>query len=104
MKDLSYLSVNVVRSNEKVTVFLLYLKTDLFRQGKLFHSALEDVLTSHATWKDRSPSEYPPEVQGYMQSVSDILEDIRAVRAIESTVQHETLNYLGVVDCVARYR
>ncbi|XP_006811080.1 mitochondrial genome maintenance exonuclease 1, partial [Neolamprologus brichardi] len=37
-------------------------------------------------------------------SVSDILEDIRAVRAIESTVQHETLNYLGVVDCVARYR
>lgn len=83
---------------------MLYLKTDLFRQGKLFHSALEDVLTSHATWKDRSPSEYPPEVQGYMQSVSDILEDIRAVRAIESTVQHETLNYLGVVDCVARYR
>ncbi|XP_005749388.1 mitochondrial genome maintenance exonuclease 1 [Pundamilia nyererei] len=77
---------------------------NLFRQGKLFHSALEDVLTSHATWKDRSPSEYPPEVQGYMQSVSDILEDIRAVRAIESTVQHETLNYLGVVDCVARYR
>lgn len=77
---------------------------NLFRQGKLFHSALENVLTSHPTWKDRNPSEYPPEVQGYMQSVSDILEDIRAVKAIESTVQHETLNYLGVVDCVARYR
>lgn len=48
--------------------------------------------------------EYPPEAQGYIESVSHILEDISAVRAIESTVQHETLNYLGIVDCVARYR
>lgn len=80
---------------------------NLFRQGKLFHSALEDVLTTGATWKDKNPtetSEHPPEVQGYMESISHILEDVSAVRAIESTVQHDTLNYLGVVDCVARYR
>ncbi|XP_008281708.1 mitochondrial genome maintenance exonuclease 1 isoform X2 [Stegastes partitus] len=80
---------------------------NLFRQGKLLHSALEDILTSGVAWKDTSSSEtpeYPADVQGYLQSISHILEDVSAVRAIESTVQHGTLNYLGIVDCVARYR
>ncbi|XP_072247340.1 mitochondrial genome maintenance exonuclease 1 [Leuresthes tenuis] len=80
---------------------------NLFRQGKLFHSAVEDILTSGATLANSNPSEtpeYAPEVQGYMESISSILEDVRAVRAIESTVQHGPLNYLGIVDCVARYR
>uniref|UniRef100_A0A1A8BCG0 Mitochondrial genome maintenance exonuclease 1 n=1 Tax=Nothobranchius kadleci TaxID=1051664 RepID=A0A1A8BCG0_NOTKA len=73
----------------------------IFRQGNLFHSALEKIL------ENRSLSETPdsaPEVQGYLRSISHVLEDVRAVRAIESTVQHATLNYLGIVDCVARYR
>ncbi|XP_042357868.1 mitochondrial genome maintenance exonuclease 1 [Plectropomus leopardus] len=80
---------------------------NLFRQGKLFHSALEDILTSDASWENRNlpeTPEYPPEVQGYMRSISHVLEDVSAVRATESTVQHDTLNYLGIVDCVARYR
>ncbi|KAM7385790.1 hypothetical protein PAMP_001847 [Pampus punctatissimus] len=75
---------------------------NLFRQGKLFHSALEDVLTSGAA--ESETPKHPPEVQGYLQSISHILEDVTAVRAIESTVQHDTLSYLGIVDCVARYR
>ncbi|KAA8583963.1 hypothetical protein FQN60_015171 [Etheostoma spectabile] len=72
---------------------------NLFRQGKLFHSTLEDILTSGATWKNKNPTEraeYPPEVQGYMESISHVLEDVSAVRATESTVQHDTLNYLGI--------
>ncbi|XP_059215886.1 mitochondrial genome maintenance exonuclease 1 [Centropristis striata] len=80
---------------------------NLFRQGKLFHSALEDILTSGETWRNKNPSEtteHSPEIQGYMESISHVLEDVRAVRATESTVQHDTLNYLGIVDCVARYR
>lgn len=80
---------------------------NLFKQGKTFHSALEDFLTLGINWMDRDSSEmsqYLPEVRGYMESVSHILEDIREVRAIESTVQHNTLNYLGIVDCVARYQ
>lgn len=77
---------------------------NLFRQGKLFHSAVEDILTSGAMWKDVKPAEHPPEVQGYMESISHVLEDVSAVRAIESTVQHDSLNYLGIVDCVGRYR
>lgn len=80
--------------------------SDLFRQGKLFHSALEDILTSGTTLEKSSQEEAgsPPEVQGYLESISHILEDIRAVRAIESTVHHDELNYLGIADCVARYR
>ncbi|KAM9847458.1 mitochondrial genome maintenance exonuclease 1 [Aulostomus maculatus] len=80
---------------------------NLFRQGKLFHSALEEVLVSCASGKDRNlpeSAEHPAEVQGYLSSVSHILEDVSAPRAIESKVQHSALNYLGVVDCVARYR
>lgn len=84
-----------------------FLQSDLFKQGKRFHSALEDILSSGSTWESKSPEEketHPPEVQGYMESISHILTDIRAVRAIESTVHHHKLNYLGVADCVARYR
>ncbi|XP_047207540.1 mitochondrial genome maintenance exonuclease 1 isoform X1 [Girardinichthys multiradiatus] len=80
---------------------------NVFRQGKLFHSALEGILTSAETWKNRHLSETPgcpPDIQGYIQSISHVLEDVSAVRAIESTVQHGALNYLGIVDCVARYR
>lgn len=79
---------------------------NLFRQGKCFHSALEEILTSDSSQMDKtiSETEYPPDIQGYMESVSHVLQDVRAVRAIESTVQHKTLNYLGVVDCVARYK
>ncbi|XP_075875007.1 mitochondrial genome maintenance exonuclease 1 [Nelusetta ayraudi] len=80
---------------------------NLFKQGKRFHSVLEDILSSGSTWESMSPEEketHLPEVQGYMESVSHILKDIRAVRAIESTVHHDKLNYLGIADCVARYR
>lgn len=80
---------------------------NVFRQGKLFHSALEDILTSGDSWKNKNLSETTessPVVQGYIQSISHVLEDVSGVRAIESTVQHASLNYLGIVDCVARYR
>lgn len=82
----------------------LLFHSDLFRQGKLFHLALEDVLTSGDTHLSPETPEHPPEVQGYLQSISHIMEDVRAVRAIESVVQHDSLGYMGIVDCVARYR
>lgn len=79
----------------------------LFRQGKLFHSAVEDTLTSAGAWENKNDLEkagYTPEVQGYLESISHILEDISEVKAIESVVQHHMLNYMGIADCVARYR
>lgn len=79
----------------------------LFRQGKLFHSAVEDILTSAGAWENKNDlekAEYTPEVQGYLESISHILENISEVKAIESGVQHHALNYMGIADCVARYR
>ncbi|KAM9809905.1 mitochondrial genome maintenance exonuclease 1 isoform X2 [Syngnathus typhle] len=77
---------------------------NLFRQGKLFHSALEEVLMSGVTRQDEEHEPHPPEVIGCLKSIAYILEDVSAVKVIESSVQHDTLNYLGIVDCVARYR
>ncbi|CAL8257934.1 unnamed protein product [Lota lota] len=77
----------------------------LFRQGKLFHNAVEAILTAEKA-KDTDPSGAfgSPEVEGFVDSISQILEDVSEVRAIESTVQHGAMNYLGIVDCVARYK
>lgn len=78
------------------------LPSALFRQGKLFHSAVEHALTSGGALEGKNHPE--TEVQGYLESVSHILQDTSSVKAIESAVQHRTLSYVGVADCVARYR
>ena len=43
-------------------------------------------------------------ISGYLTSVQHVLKDISEVKVLESAVQHETLQYLGLVDCVAKYR
>ncbi|ROL49668.1 Mitochondrial genome maintenance exonuclease 1 [Anabarilius grahami] len=75
---------------------------NIFRQGRLFHAAIEENFTQETPSKE--DPEHPMDVSGYVESVSDVLNDITGVRAIESAVQHSTLQYLGIVDCVAQYR
>lgn len=75
---------------------------NIFRQGKLFHAAIENTFTQETVSKE--DTECPAEVSGYMESVSHVLTDISGVRAIESAVHHSALQYLGIVDCVAQYR
>ncbi|RMB93643.1 hypothetical protein DUI87_29870 [Hirundo rustica rustica] len=75
---------------------------NLFLQGELFHSALESIFLS-----EKMAARYQGEddvVAGYLSSVEHVLEDISEVKALESGVHHETLQYLGLVDCVAKYR
>ncbi|NXR24881.1 MGME1 exonuclease, partial [Cinclus mexicanus] len=75
---------------------------NLFLQGELFHSALESILLSEeASARDQGEDDT---VAGYLSSVEHVLEDISDVKALESGVHHETLRYLGLVDCVAKYR
>ncbi|KAK2896902.1 hypothetical protein Q8A67_011390 [Cirrhinus molitorella] len=76
--------------------------SNLFRQGKLFHTAIEDTFTQEVPSKE--DRECPAEVSGYIESVSNVLNDVTGVRAIESAVHHSALQYLGIVDCVAQYR
>lgn len=75
---------------------------DLFLQGELFHSALESIFLSEEV-SARNQGE-DGIVAGYLSSVEHILKDISDVKALESGVHHETLQYLGLVDCVAKYR
>ena len=85
-------------------LIVLLLLLGLFRNGKLFHNAVEDILTAENKDTDPSDASGSLEVDGFVESISHILEDVSGVRAIESTVQHRALNYLGIVDCVAHYR
>ncbi|NWU80387.1 MGME1 exonuclease, partial [Onychorhynchus coronatus] len=75
---------------------------NLFLQGELFHSALESIfLSEEMAIKEKSEDDL---ISGYLSSVEHVLEDISEVKALESGVHHETLQYLGLVDCVAKYR
>ncbi|XP_051946631.1 mitochondrial genome maintenance exonuclease 1-like [Xyrauchen texanus] len=74
----------------------------IFKQGKLFHAAIEVTFIQETPSKEEA--EWPEGVAGYLESVSHVLNDITEVRAIESAVHHLTLQYLGIVDCVAHYR
>ncbi|KAF4794020.1 mitochondrial genome maintenance exonuclease 1 [Turdus rufiventris] len=75
---------------------------NLFLQGELFHSALESIfLSEEVSARDQGEDGI---VAGYLSSVEHVLKDISDVKALESGVHHETLQYLGLVDCVAKYR
>ncbi|XP_036101910.1 mitochondrial genome maintenance exonuclease 1 [Molossus molossus] len=74
--------------------------SNIFLQGKQFHEALESILSPQGNLKrDENLLE-----SGYIESIQHILKDISGVRALESAVQHETLKYIGLLDCVAEYQ
>ncbi|NXL86857.1 MGME1 exonuclease, partial [Alectura lathami] len=81
--------------------FAEYTK-NLFLQGELFHAALESIFLPEemATKEQREDAA----ISGYLSSVQHVLKDVSEVKALESAVHHETLQYLGLVDCVAKYR
>ncbi|NXL49640.1 MGME1 exonuclease, partial [Podilymbus podiceps] len=81
--------------------FAEYTK-NLFLQGELFHAALESIFLSEEMAAKEQREDVA--ISGYLSSVQHVLKDISEVKALESAVQHETLQYLGLVDCVAKYR
>lgn len=81
------------------TFFIFFI--DLFLQGELFHAALESIFLSEEIAAKEQGKDI---ISGYLSSVQHVLKDISEVKALESAVQHETLQYLGLVDCVAKYR
>ncbi|ELW69943.1 mitochondrial genome maintenance exonuclease 1 [Tupaia chinensis] len=74
--------------------------SNIFLQGKQFHESLESILSPQGTLKKRDENLE----SGYIESVQHILKDVGGVRALESAVQHEHLNYVGLLDCVAEYQ
>lgn len=79
-------------------IFFFFL--DLFLQGKQFHEALESILSPQGNLKEG----YENRESGYIESIQHILKDVSGVQALESAVQHETLKYVGLLDCVAEYQ
>lgn len=74
--------------------------SNVFLQGKQFHEALEGILSPQEDFKE---GEEHPQC-GYIESIQHILKEISGVRALESAVQHEALEYVGLLDCVAEYQ
>ncbi|XP_039730371.1 mitochondrial genome maintenance exonuclease 1 isoform X2 [Pteropus medius] len=79
---------------------LLYGPVKIFLQGKRFHEDLESILSPQENLKERDENLE----SGYIKSVQHILKDVNGVRALESAVQHKTLKYGGLLDCVAEYQ
>ncbi|XP_066090198.1 mitochondrial genome maintenance exonuclease 1 isoform X2 [Saccopteryx bilineata] len=79
---------------------LLYGPVNIFLQGRRFHEALESILSPQGNLKEREENLE----SGYIESVQHILKDVSGVRALESAVHHETLKYMGLLDCVAEYQ
>uniref|UniRef100_H0XND4 Mitochondrial genome maintenance exonuclease 1 n=2 Tax=Otolemur garnettii TaxID=30611 RepID=H0XND4_OTOGA len=76
--------------------------SNIFLQGKRFHEDLEYILSLSPQGNVKERGENLE--SGYIQSVQHILKDVSGVRALESAVQHETLKYSGLLDCVAEYQ
>lgn len=81
--------------------FPLIFLSDIFLQGKRFHKALESILSPQGNLKESDENLLE---SGYIESVQHILKDVSGVRAVESAVHHETLKYVGLLDCVAEYQ
>lgn len=75
--------------------------SNIFLQGKRFHKALESILSPQGNLKESDENLLE---SGYIESVQHILKDVSGVRAVESAVHHETLKYVGLLDCVAEYQ
>lgn len=74
----------------------------LFSQGKRFHAQLEDLFLSEEQYTPKKDD--TKELVGYMNSIEHVLPDVVGVKTLESAVVHSELQYLGLVDCVAKYR
>lgn len=73
--------------------------SNMLLQGRQFHEALESLL------KGENLEDRQQHLQcGYIRSAQHILQDISGVQALESAVQHEALQYVGLLDCVAEYQ
>ncbi|NWR21324.1 MGME1 exonuclease, partial [Emberiza fucata] len=80
-----------------------YTKSNLFVVTELLCNKMETGILIHIETAARDQGE-DDVVAGYLSSVEHVLEDISEVQALESGVHHETLQYLGLVDCVAKYQ
>lgn len=69
----------------------------ILNDNKLFHSYMQNVLSCKAT-------EIPPSIKSAYSSAHPVLCNIENVHALGIDVIHPTLQYKGIIDCIASYR
>ncbi|XP_065346671.1 mitochondrial genome maintenance exonuclease 1-like [Cloeon dipterum] len=70
---------------------------NLFLRGSQFHSVIQNHLSG-------KPLTLPPEIEGCWSSVSKVMPELGMVMNLESPVLHPTLQYRGIIDCIAEFR
>ncbi|XP_072032487.1 mitochondrial genome maintenance exonuclease 1-like [Amphiura filiformis] len=75
-------------------------KQEMLSQGKMHHKSIEAVL--HGI--PEKEITVTPETAGYWKSMKHVLGDIEQVECMERRIVHPALDYLGIVDCVAKYK
>ncbi|KAK1126684.1 hypothetical protein K0M31_004310 [Melipona bicolor] len=77
-----------------------YFKTyckGILNDNKLFHSCMQNMLSS-------KESEIPPSIKSAYLSAYPVLCNIENIHALGIDVIHPTLQYKGIIDCIASYR
>ncbi|XP_047361701.1 mitochondrial genome maintenance exonuclease 1-like [Vespa velutina] len=70
---------------------------DLLNDGTEFHSCIEDTLLGKKV-------DIPKHIYPAYDSLSDIINELEDIRAVESFVSHKDLYYKGKIDCIASFR
>lgn len=79
-------------------------QAETFERGRLLHALLEKYLLNNIEPTNGQGELTTEIVQNLWKSIEKVIRDkIKNVRLVEHTVTHPTLNYRGIVDCVACY-
>lgn len=75
-----------------------------FERGRLLHALIASYLMGHGEPIDGQAQLSTEIVQNLWKSIKNVVKDkITNVRLVEHIVTHKTMNYRGIVDCVAFY-
>lgn len=79
-------------------------QAETFERGRLLHALIASYLMGHGEPTDGQAQLSKEIVQNLWKSIQNVVKDkIRNVRLVEHIVTHRTMNYRGIVDCVAFY-
>ncbi|KAL1465011.1 hypothetical protein WDU94_004608 [Cyamophila willieti] len=76
----------------------LAMNKDNLAKGREFHTAIGNALMHIG-----NGSEFSPQIQNCLKSVSHVISRITKVHALESQVVHQVLQYHGYVDCICDF-
>jgi len=80
--------------------FAVY-KAKIFQRGHVLHKHVEDFMTTGQIVQHQNIEDEVS--KSHLESISSVLESFTQPFALESAVIHPTLEYQGILDCLAKY-